>query len=127
MIHKGDGCEKGVHQSYLGTEKNAPVISKWFQPCQCCCRPCYPGAYLRLGTLVTYITEPRYLKLVTVSGFCVFDLLADAAGVVCHQLGLLGTDLHDVGCGGFVEMLSEFCQSFLLSDRIFFFITAAFH
>ena len=23
----------------------------------------------------------------------------------CHQLGLLGTDLHAVGCGGFVETL----------------------
>ena len=45
------------------------------------------------------ITEPRYLKLVTVSNF---DLCVDATGVVCHQLGLLGTDLHAVGCGGFV-------------------------
>ena len=26
--------------------------------------------------------------------------------VVCHQLGLLGTDLHAVGCGGFVKMLN---------------------
>ncbi len=42
------------------------------------------------------ITEPRYLKLVTVSSFCpfFFNLCVDAAGVVCHQLGLLGTDLH---------------------------------
>ena len=42
------------------------------------------------------ITEPRYLKLVTVSRFCpsIFSL----SGVVCHQLGLLGTDLHAVGC-----------------------------
>ena len=31
-----------------------------------------------------------------------FDLCVDATGVVCHQLGLLGTDLHAVGCGGFV-------------------------
>ena len=46
------------------------------------------------------ITEPRYLKLV------IFDLCVDATGVVCHQLGLLGTDLHAVGCGGFVETLN---------------------
>ena len=39
------------------------------------------------------ITEPRYLKLVTVSSFCV-----DATGVVCHQRGLLGTDLHAADC-----------------------------
>ena len=36
-----------------------------------------------------------------------FNLCVDATGtgVVCHQLGLLGTDLHAVGCGGFVERL----------------------
>ena len=28
-----------------------------------------------------------------------FDLCVDATGVVCHQLGLLDTDLHAVGCG----------------------------
>ena len=51
------------------------------------------------------ITEPRYLKLVTVSCFCpfFFYLCVDATGVVCHQVGLLGTDLHAIGCGGFVE------------------------
>ena len=48
------------------------------------------------------ITEPRYLKLVSIH----FDLCVDATGVVCHQLGLLGTDLHVVGCGGFVKMLN---------------------
>ena len=34
------------------------------------------------------------------------DLCVDATGVVCHQLGLLGTDLHATGCGGFVKMLN---------------------
>ena len=54
------------------------------------------------------ITEPRYLK----TGDCLkllsihFDLCVDATGVVCHQLGLLSTDLHAVGCGGFVEALN---------------------
>ena len=47
---------------------------------------------------LSVITEPRYLKLVTIH----FDLCVDATGVVCHQLGLLGTDLHAVGCGSFV-------------------------
>ena len=42
-------------------------------------------------------TEPRYFKLVTVSSVCPFTF------VVCHQLGLPGTDLHAVGCGGFVS------------------------
>ena len=54
------------------------------------------------------ITEPRYLKLVAVSSFCPFTLISvfDATGVVCHQLGLLGTDHHAVGCGGFVKTLN---------------------
>ena len=56
---------------------------------------------------LSVITEPRYLKLVTVSSFCPFILICvDATGVVCHQLGLVGTDIHAVGCGGFVEMLN---------------------
>ena len=33
-VHEGiqeDGCDMGVHQSYLGTERNTPVIPNWFQ------------------------------------------------------------------------------------------------
>ena len=41
------------------------------------------------------------LKLLSIH----FDLCVDATGVVCHQLGL-GTDLHAVGCGGFVQTLN---------------------
>ena len=47
------------------------------------------------------ITGPRYLKLVLLSIYFV-----DATSVVCHQLGLLGTDLHVVGCAGFVETIN---------------------
>ena len=51
-----DGCDKGSHQSYLGTERNiaVAVIPNWFQPCQCCCCLCHPGEYFRLATLVSY-------------------------------------------------------------------------
>ena len=49
-------------------------------------------------------TEPKYLKLVTVSSFCPLTLVCvDATGVVCHQLG---TGLHAVSCGGFLETLN---------------------
>ena len=34
------------------------------------------------------------------------DLCVDATGVVCHQLCLSGTDLHALGCGGFVDTLN---------------------
>ena len=54
------------------------------------------------------ITEPRYLKLVACLKLLSihFDLCVDATGVVCHQLGLLNTDLRAVGRGGFVKTLS---------------------
>ena len=59
------------------------------------------------------ITEPRYMKIVTVSSFSPFSLCVDATGVVCHQLGLLCAYLDAVGCGGFVETLKYFssCSS----------------
>ena len=43
-------------------------------------------------------TEPRYLKLVTVSNFSpfIFHLCVDATGVVCHQLGPLGKNHTDL-------------------------------
>ena len=65
-----------------------------------------PGEYLKLGTHVRYngalVLVCDRLKLLPVY----FYLPDDAAGVVCHQLGLLGTDLHAVGCGGFVKTLN---------------------
>ena len=51
------------------------------------------------------------LKLLSIH----FDLGVDATGVLCYQLSLLGTDLHAVGCGGFVEKLKSFRQFFFLS------------
>ena len=42
------------------------------------------------------------LKLLSIH----FDLCVDATGVVCHQLGLLGTDLHAIGGGGVVKTLN---------------------
>ena len=52
------------------------------------------------------ITEPRYLKCLTVSSFCPFILISVLMSLVLQQLGLLGTDLHGVVCGGFVETLN---------------------
>ena len=51
------------------------------------------------------ITEPRYLKLLIVSSFHPFTFISVLMPLVlfCHQLGCLSTDLHAVGCGGFVE------------------------
>ena len=49
-------------------------------------------------------TAPRYLKLVT-SALLPF-LSLDAIGAVCHQFGLLCTDLHLIPCAGFVGLLA---------------------
>ena len=46
---------------------------------------------------LSVIAEPKYLKLVTVSGFCPFTLISvDPTGVVCRRRDLVGTDLHAI-------------------------------
>ena len=84
--------------------RNTHVIPNWFQPCRCCWCLCYPGESLRIGTLVSYnwaqvLEACDSLKLLSIY----FYLCVDATGVVCHQLGLLGTNLHAVVCSGFVK------------------------
>ena len=51
-------------------------------------------------------TAPRYLKLVKVPNFYhfTFFISLDVIGAVCHQFGLLRTDLHIILCAGFVEI-----------------------
>ena len=51
-------------------------------------------------------TEPRYSKLVTVSNFCLFTLISLLMLLVLSLAWSACTDLHAVGCGGFVETLS---------------------
>ena len=107
-----DGCDNEANQLYRGTEKNTPVIPNWFQPYQCCCYLRYPGEYLGLRTLISYnwtqvLEACDSLKLLSIY----FHLCVDATGVVCHQLGLLSTDLYAIDCGGFVEMFTNFASS----------------
>ena len=52
------------------------------------------------------MTEPRYLKLVTVSSFRPFTLISVLTPLVLSSAWFLGTGLHDLGCGGFVETLN---------------------
>ena len=55
------------------------------------------------------VTEYRYLKLVTVSSlrpFTLISVLMPLVLFVISLIGLLGTNLHAVGCGGFVETLN---------------------
>ena len=83
-----NGCDKGAHQTYDGTERNIPVIPNWFRPCQCCCCLCCTGEYLGLGTL-NIKTEPRYLKLVAVSSFCLFILISVLMPLVLFVISLV--------------------------------------
>ena len=92
------------------------------------------------------ITEPRYLKLVTVSSFCPFTLISVLMPLVwfCHQLGLLGTDLHAIvpagspSRGGDVVVYvfnkktnklaySFFSSSVLVSVSVFMTLSTVFH
>ena len=83
MIHK--------HTVRWMWQGSASVVS-----CKCCCCLCYPGGYLRLGTLISYswaqvLEACDCLKLLSIC----FDLCVVTTGVVCHQLGLLGKVSHD--------------------------------
>ena len=76
----------------------------------------------------SYTMAPRYIKLRTVSSvlglfvffFCFFfvygNVSADAIGVICHQLGLLSTDLHAICCGGLFKVIFQLDQLLLLSS-----------
>ena len=114
MIHKLTGRWMWQGSASIVSRNREKCL--WFQPCQYCCCLCYPGEYLRLGTLISY-NSPRVLevcdnlKLLSIY----LDLCVDATGVVCHQLGPLSTDLHAVRCGGFVETVNKCCQFFFLS------------
>ena len=78
-----DVTYKEVIQSYFGTDRNAPVVPNWFQPCQCRCHLCYAAEYPRLGTLTRYngaqvVEACECLKFMSIY----FDLLVVATGVV---------------------------------------------
>ena len=54
------------------------------------------------------ITEPSYLKLVTVSSFCPFTLNSVMMPLALFIISLVFSahDLHTLGYGGFVETLN---------------------
>ena len=67
----------------------------------CCEGPCFDGIQedgCGKGAHQSYLGTTRNTPVIP---NCV-----DATGVVCSQFGLLGTDLHVLGCGGFVKMLN---------------------
>ena len=113
-----DGCDKGVHQLYLGTERNAPFIPNWFQPCQCRCCLCFPGEIL--GSICglepsSDITELRYLKLVTVSSsFCPFTFISVLMSLVLFVISLVFSALISMLYA--VETLSRYSTNFASSS-----------
>ena len=48
-------------------------------------------------------TAPRYFKLQCPASALSTFISPDVIGAVCHQFGLLGTDLHLIPCASFVE------------------------
>ena len=87
---------------YLGT-----CNSKLVSSCQCCCHLCYPGEYLRLGTFNKHNWACDCFKLLPIY----FDLLVDAAGVVCHRLGLLSTISKMWAVGALSRRSTNFASS----------------
>ena len=71
----------------------------------------YPGEYFGLGSLNLYY-NPQISKAMDCLSFLVVygNVSADAIGVVCHQLGLLCTDLHAICRGGLFKVISLLCH-----------------
>ena len=92
MIHKHTGrwMWQGSTSVLCWSWEKYSCQSSWFQPCQCCCCLCYPG-YSPVSGLQSssVITEPRYLKLVTVSSFCPFTLISVLMPLVLFVISLV--------------------------------------
>ena len=59
---------------------------------------------LVLSHFLKHLIQGMYLKLMMVPRFHPYlDLPLDAIGAVCHQFGILSTDLHLIPCADFVE------------------------
>ena len=80
--HQHSVCVCGFVHTF--GEKTAPV---------CTTSMTFPWMFRALYKLTSF------LKLLSIH----FDVYVDTTGVVCHKLGLLGTNLHAVGCGGIVK------------------------
>ena len=52
------------------------------------------------------ITEPRYLKIVTVSSACPFTLISVLMPLVLFVISFVFSAVGSVGCGNFVETLN---------------------
>ena len=115
-----DGCDKGAHQSYLGADRNTLVNSVVFSLVNAAvvCAILESISGLEPSSV---ITEPRYLVLDACDCLQLlsihFNLCVDATGVACHQLGLLCTDLHAVGCEGFACSSSSPAKPSMSSAR----------
>ena len=96
---------------------NAPVIFQNWEKCSCRSNLVSTLSVLLLFVLswrVSQAWNPHWYKWAQVLEACdclkllsiYFNFCIKAPGVVCRQLGLLSTDLHVVGCGGFVKTLN---------------------
>ena len=104
-IHK-DGCDKEASQDISWNWEIYSCHSKLVSTLSMLLLSVLSGQHLRLWTFISYnwaqiLEACDCLKLLSIY----FNLCVGATGVVCHQLGLLGTDLHAVVCGGFVKTL----------------------
>ena len=83
-----DGCDKGAHQSYLGTGRNTLSIQTGFNLVNAAvvCAILESISDLELSSV---ITEPRYLKLVTVSSFYPFIFISVLLPLVLFVISLV--------------------------------------
>ena len=88
-------------QSDLGADGDVIVVPDNFYFGHWSCGPSHPVEYFGLWSFIQYsssqIFKIKYgIQFLVVHG----NVSADATGVICHQLGLLCTDLHVICCNG---------------------------
>ena len=103
-----------MHQFDLGTDGDVLLV---FQFGHCSCGLGYPGEYLGFRSFMRYYSSQIFkatdgLQFLVVYG----NVNADAIGVICHQLGLLCTDLYAICHGGLFKVIYQLDQLSLLSS-----------
>ena len=110
------GDDQGMHQSDLGADGDVLVVPNDDKFGHCSCSLGCLGEYFGLGSLIRYYSSQTFkaadgLQFLVVYG----NVSADAIGVICHQLGLLCTDLHAICRGGLFKVIYKLNQLLLLS------------
>ena len=111
------GHRQETYQSDFGADGDVLVVPNYFYFGHCNRSLGYSGEYFRFRSLIRYYSSQIFkatncLQFLVVHG----NVSGDTIGVICHQLGLLCTDLHSICCGDLFKVIYQLEQLLLLSS-----------